>query len=323
MKAVVYTQFGLPDVLQLKEINKPQPKDDEVLIKVRASSINSWDWDLLRGRPFIFRLFLFGMLKPKLKILGADVAGVVERVGRNVKSFKEGDEVFGDLCEGSWGGFAEYVCANEKALALKSKQLSFAQAAALPQAGVLALQGLRLRGELHKGQKVLINGAGGGVGTLAIQMARSFGAEVTAVDKTEKLEMLRNTGADHVIDFTKEDFTQNGKQYDLILDVIAHHSIFDSGRALAPNGTYVMVGGLVSRILQLTLFGRFASKEGKKLMLLMHQPNQKDLALLNEWFESGKVVPVIDQCYPLSKVPEAMHHFGQGDVKGKVVIVME
>jgi NADPH:quinone reductase-like Zn-dependent oxidoreductase len=323
MKAVVYDHYGSPDVLHLKEIDKPIPKDHEVRVKVRASSINSWDWDLLTGRPLLFRFLLFGVLKPKLKTLGADVAGVVESVGRNVKSFKAGDEVFGDLCQGNWGGFAEYACADEKALVIKSKDMSFAQAAALPQAGVLALQGLRLKGEIKKGQRILINGAGGGVGTFAIQIAKSFGAEVTAVDRTDKLEMLLSIGADYVIDYTKEDFTKNGKQYDLILDVIAHHSIFDSSRSLTSDGTYVMVGGLVSRILQLTLLGRLLSKGGKKLMMLMHQPNQKDLNLMNEFFESGKFVPVIDKCYSLSEVPEAMQHFGRGDVKGKVVITIE
>lgn len=316
MNAIVYQNYGSPDVLHLKETDKPKPKDDEVLIKVYASSINSWDWDLLTGRPRIYRL-LFGILKPKFKILGADVAGRIEGVGKNVKQFQIGDEIFGDLSGGNWGGFAEYVCANEKALTLKSKHMSFAQAAALPQAGVLALQGLRLKGQLDKGQKVLINGAGGGVGTIAIQIAKSFGAEVTGVDRTDKLDMLISVGADHVIDYTKEDFTKNGKQYDLILDVVAHHSIFECNRALISDGMYVMVGGSVSRILQLVFLGRFLSKTGKKLMMLMHQPNQEDLGLLNEFFESNKVVPIIDRSYLLSAVPEAMRYFWTGPCQRK------
>lgn len=240
MKAVVYTKYGPPDVLELKEIEKPIPKDDEVLIKVHGASVNSWDWDLLRGTPFLNRLF-FGLLKPKYKILGADIAGRVEVVGRNVKQFLPGDEVFGDLCECGWGGFAEYVCARENALALKPASMTFEEVAAVPQAAVMALQGLRDQGQIQPGQKVLINGAGGGVGTFAVQIAKSFGAEVTGVDSTSKLDMMRSIGADQVIDYTQEDFTQNGQRYDLILDAAAYRSIFDYKRALSPKGIFVVV----------------------------------------------------------------------------------
>jgi len=322
MKAIVYTKYGSPDVLQLKEVEKPTPKDNEVLIKVHAASINSWDWELLRGKPFVNRL-LFGLLKPKIKILGADIAGRVEAVGRNVKQFQPGDEVFGDLCECGWGGFAEYVCARENALALKPASMTFEEVAAVPQAAVMALQGLRDKGQIQPGQKVLINGAGGGVGTFAVQIAKSFEAEVTGVDSTRKLDMLRSIGADQVIDYTQEDFTKSGQRYDLILDVAAYHSIFDYKRALSPKGIYVMVGGSSARIFQVMFLGPLISMTGsKKLGILAHKPN-KGLDFMKELFEAGKVVPVIDRRYPLSEVPEALRHFGEGHAKGKLVINLE
>jgi len=322
MKAIVYERYGSPDVLQLKEVEKPTPKDNEVLIKVHAASINSWDWELLRGKPFVNRL-LFGLLKPKIKILGADIAGRVEAVGRNVKQFQPGDEVFGDLCECGWGGFAEYVCARENALALKPASMTFEEVAAVPQAAVMALQGLRDKGQIQPGQKVLINGAGGGVGTFAVQIAKSFEAEVTGVDSTRKLDMLRSIGADQVIDYTQEDFTKSGQRYDLILDVAAYHSIFDYKRALSPKGIYVMVGGSSARIFQTIFLGPLISMTGnKKLGILAHKPN-KGLDFMKELFEAGKVVPVIDRRYPLSEVPEALRHFGEGHAKGKLVINLE
>ena len=219
MKAIVYHKYSPPDVLELNEVEKPTPKDDEVLIKIHAASVNSWDWDLLRGKPFVNRL-LFGLLKPKINILGVDIAGQVEAVGRNVKRFEPGDEVFGDISGCGFGAFAEYVCARENVLALKSTSMTFQEAAAVPQAAVLALQGLRDKGQIQKGQKVLINGAGGGAGSFAVQIAKSFGAEVTGVDSTGKLDMMRSIGADQVIDYTQEDFTKNGQVYDLILDVV-------------------------------------------------------------------------------------------------------
>ena len=322
MKAIVYTKYGSPDVLKLKEVEKPTPKDNEVLVKVHAASINDWDWGLLRGKPFMNRLF-FGLLKPKNKILGGDIAGQVEAVGRNVKQFQPGDEVFGDLCGCGFGAFAEYVCARENALVLKPPSMTFEEAAAVPQAAALALQGLRDKRQIQPGQKVLINGAGGGVGTFAVQIAKSFGAEVTGVDSTRKLDMLRSIGADQVIDYTQEDFTKSGQRYDLILDVAAYHSIFDYKRALSPKGIYVMVGGSNAQIFQGFLLGPLISMTGsKKMGILMHKPN-KDLAFMKELFEAGKVVPVIDRRYPLSEVPEALWYFGEGHAQGKVVITVE
>ena len=322
MKAIVYTKYGSPDVLKLKEVEKPTPKDNEVLVKVHAASINDWDWGLLRGKPFMNRLF-FGLLKPKNKILGGDIAGQVEAVGRNVKQFQPGDEVFGDLCGCGFGAFAEYVCARENALVLKPPSMTFEEAAAVPQAAALALQGLRDKRQIQPGQKVLINGAGGGVGTFAVQIAKSFGAEVTGVDSTRKLDMLRSIGADQVIDYTQEDFTKSGQRYDLILDVAAYHSIFDYKRALSPKGIYVMVGGSTARIFQVMFLGPWISMTGsKKMGILMHKPN-KDLAFMKELFEAGKVVPVIDRRYPLSEVAEALRYFGEGHAKGKLVITLE
>ena len=323
MKGVVYTKYGSPDVLQLKEVEKPIPKDDEVLIKVHAASINSWDWDMLTGRPLEYRL-LSGLLKPtKTKILGCDIAGRIEAVGRDIKKFHPGDAVFGDLCEGFWGGFAEYVCARENELTLKPAGMTYEEAAATPQAGLLALQGLCDKRKIKPGQRILINGAGGGVGTFGIQMAKSFGADVTGVDSTGKLDMMSSLGADHVIDYTQEDFTKNGKCYDLILDVKTDRSIFDYRRALSSNGIYVTVGGRSARILQLVFLGSLISMTGsKKLTLIMHKPN-KDLNILNELIESGKVKPVIDRCFPLSETAEAFQYFGEGHFKGKVVITVE
>ncbi len=322
MKAMVRTKYGPPDVLQLKEVAKPTPKDNEVLIKVRAASVNDWDWGLLRGKPFMNRL-VFGLLKPKIKILGGDIAGRVEAVGRNVKQLQPGDEVYGDLSGCGFGGFAEYVCARENALVLKPAGMTFEEVAAVPQAAVLALQGLRDKGQIQPGQKVLINGAGGGAGTFAVQIAKSFGAEVTGVDSTRKLDTMRSIGADHVIDYKQEDFTKNRQTYDLILDFAAYHSIFDYKRSLSPKGTYVMVGGSTARIFQVMFLGPWISMTGsKKMRILAHKPN-KDLALMKELFEAGKVRPVIDKRYPLSEVSEALRYFGKGHAKGKIVITVE
>lgn len=321
MQAIVYTAYGPPHVLQYKEVEKPVPKAAEVLIKVHATSINSWDWDLLRGEPFLARLE--GLRKPKYQILGCDVAGRVEAVGSHVTQFQPGDAVFGDLSACGWGGFAEYVCAQENALTLKPAGMTFAQAAAIPQAAVLALQGLRDHRAIQPGQKVLINGAGGGVGTFAVQMAKTFGAEVTAVDHTQKLDRLRALGADHVIDYTKADFTRNGQRYDLILDVVATRSLFDYKRALTPDGIFVMVGGATATIFQAATLGTWFSLTGRqKLGLLLHKPN-KDLDFIKALFAAGQVIPVIDQCYSLAEVPDAFHYFGQGHAQGKVVIMLE
>ncbi|MFC1994277.1 NAD(P)-dependent alcohol dehydrogenase [Chloroflexota bacterium] len=323
MKAIVYEKYGPPDVLQLQEVGKPIPKGNEVLVKVHAASVNDWDWGLLRGTPFVNRV-LAGLLKPKrIKIIGGDIAGRVEAVGGNVKQFQLGDEVFGDLSGCGFGAFAEYVCARENALVLKPASMTFEEAAAVPQAAVLALGGLRDKGQIQPGQKVLINGAGGGAGTFAVQIAKSFEAEVTGVDSTRKLDIMRSIGADHVIDYTQEDFTKNGQHYDLILDFAAHHSILDYKHALSPKGTYVMVGGSSARMFQTMFLGPLISMTtSKKMGMLLHRPN-KDLAFIKELFEADKVKPIIDKRYPLSEVPEALRYFGKGHARGKVVITVE
>jgi NADPH:quinone reductase-like Zn-dependent oxidoreductase len=320
MKAVVYQKYGSPDVLELKEVEKPNPKDNEVLIKVHAVSVNASDGEFLRGSPLYTRIW--GLLKPKYKILGSDIAGRVEAVGRNVTQFQQGDAVFGDILE-CWGGFAEYVCAPENALILKPASMTFEEAAAVPQAAGVALQGLRDKGQIQPGQKVLINGAGGGAGSFAVQIAKLFGAEVTGVDSTRKLDMMRSIGADQVIDYTQEDFTQNGQRYDLILDLVAYHSIFDYKRALSPKGVYVMVGGSMAHIFQTLYFGSWISMTGRKKMGILGAKPNKDLAFIIELIESGKVIPVIDRQYPLSEVPEALRYLGEGHAKGKVVITVE
>lgn len=323
MKAIVLTKYGSPDFFELKEIEKPKPRDNEVLVKVSAASINSWDWEILMAKPFVNRL-MAGVLKPtRIKILGCDIAGRIEAVGNNVKQFQPGNEVFGDLSGSGWGGFAEYVCARDNALALKPSSMTFEQAAAMPQAGLLAFQALRYKGQIQPGQKVLFNGAGGGVGTLGVQIAKSFGAEVTGVDCTEKLNIMRSAGADHVIDYTQEDFTNNGQQYDRIIDVTANRSVFDYKRALSPNGIFVMVGGASALVYKLLFLGPWISlTSSKKMGLLLHKPN-KGLAFMKELFEAGKVVPVIDRRYPLNEVAEALRYYGEGQVKGKVVITLE
>ena len=321
MKAIAFTKYGSPDFLELKEIEKPTPNDDEVLIKVHAASINSWDFELLSGKPFANRL-MFGLLKPKIKTLGADIAGRVVAVGKNIKRFSPNDEVLGDLSGYGWGGFAEYVCTSENSLALKLKSMTFEEAASIPQAAVLALQGIRDKGQVQPGQKVLINGAGGGVGTFAVQMAKSFGAVVTGVDSTKKLDIMRSIGADHVIDYTKEDFTKNGQHYDLILDNVASRSISAIKRALGPKGIYVIIGGSTARIMQFVFLGPLISKNGKKMGLLIYETN-KDLAFIQKLVEEGKIKPVIDKCYPLNEVPDALRYFGEGRAKGKVVITVQ
>jgi NADPH:quinone reductase-like Zn-dependent oxidoreductase len=319
MKAIIYTKYGSPDVLQLKEVEKPVPKDNEILVKVHAVSINSWDWDMLTGKPFEYRFF-GGLLKPKsTKIHGCDITGQVEAVGKNVKHFKGGDEVFGDLSEGGWGAFAEYTCACENDLILKPSVMTFENAACLSHGGNLAVQGLIDYGQIKSGQKVLINGGCGSTGTLAIQIAKLFDVEVTGVDRTEKLDMMRTLGADHVIDYTKEDFTKNGQQYDLIFDVKTTRSIFDYKRALCPNGIYATVGGKTSRILQLVFFG---SLGGNKKMHMVGYKANKDNSYLIELFEAGKLKPVIDKCFPLEETADAFRYFGEGKFKGKIVITL-
>jgi NADPH:quinone reductase-like Zn-dependent oxidoreductase len=320
MKAIVYTRYGPPEVLRLREVTKPTPMDDEVLIKVRAVSVNRSDWEGLRGKPLYARIG--GLLRPRQQILGSDIAGRVEMAGRNIRRFQLGDEVFGDILP-RLGGFAEYVCARESALELKPASMTFEEVAAIPQSAVIALQGIRDKGRVQPGQKVLINGAGGGAGTFAVQLAKLYGAEVTGVDNTGKLGFMRSLGADHVIDYTKEDFTKNGKQYDLILDVVAHRSVFAYKRALRTNGSYFLTGGSVATILQILLLGTWIRvTTGKIVRILAVRPNLKDMVYIAELYEAGKVAPVIDRRYLLSEVPEALRYLGEGGVKGKVVITM-
>jgi NADPH:quinone reductase-like Zn-dependent oxidoreductase len=321
MKAVVYTKYGSPDVIQIKDVEKPEPTDDEMLIKIHAASVNAYDWHFLTADIFLIRLMGGGLLKPKNTRLGADIAGRVEAVGRNVNQFQPGDEVFGDI---GHGGFAEYACAPESRLALKPVNLSFEESAAVPMAALTALQGLRDEGQIRPGQKVLINGASGGVGTFAVQIAKSFGAEVTAVCSPRNLEQARSIGADQVIDYTREDFTQNGQQYDLILAANGYHSLSDYRRALTPQGIYVMAGGSTAQIFEAMLLGSWMSKKGgKKLGGVSAKVDQKDLGFIKELIEAGKVVPVIDKRYPLSEAAEALRYLGAGHARGKVVITVE
>ncbi|HKI99462.1 MAG TPA: NAD(P)-dependent alcohol dehydrogenase [bacterium] len=318
MRAIVYRAYGAPDVLKLETIATPVPRDDELLIKVHAASVNAWDWGLLRGTPFINRLG--GLFKPRYPVLGADVAGRVESVGRSVTRFKPGDAVFGDLSACGWGGFAEYVCAPESSLARKPDSMSFEQAAAIPQAGAMALQGLRDQGRIQPGQRVLINGAGGGVGTFAVQIAKAFRANVTGVDSAGKLALMAEIGADQVIDYTRDDFTQSGQRYDRILDVAAYHSMLDCARALNPGGIYVLIGGSLALAFQLLFLGPLISLAlGKRMGVLPAKSNQ-GLDVLIGLCEAGKVKSVIDRRYPLEQVPEALRYLGGGFAQGKVLI---
>jgi NADPH:quinone reductase-like Zn-dependent oxidoreductase len=321
MKAIVHHEYGSPAVLKLEEVPRPTPTDDEVLIKVHAVSINGSDWEGLTGRPLYARLG--GLRKPNYKILGSDIAGRVEAAGKNVRQFRLGEDVFGEM-PSYRGGFAEYVCVPEEALIKKPAGLTFEEAAAIPQGAVIALQGIRNKGQVQPGQHVLINGAGGSAGTFAVQLAKYYGAEVTGVDNTGKLEFLRSLGADHVIDYTRQDFTKNRNQYDLILDVISYRSAFAYARALKTHGSYFFVGGSVATLFQILLLGPWIRRAtSKNVRLLAVQRNQKDLLFVTELCEAGKIVPVIDRRYPLSEVPEALRYVGEGHARGKVVITME
>ena len=319
MKAIVYERYGPPEVLQLKEVDKPIPKDNEVLVKVHAASANPLDWHFMRATPFIMR-FISGLLKPKNKILGADIAGQVEAVGKNVKQFQAGDEVYGDI---SRCGFAEYVCVTEDKLVLKPANVSFSAAAAVPVAGLTALQCLRDQGQIRQGQKVLINGASGGVGTFGVQIAKSFGAEVTGVCSTRNVEMVRSIGADQIIDYTCEDFTQNGHLYDLILDNVGNRSFSDIKRILGPNGTYLLNGYSPVLMLRLLLHSAISKTSGQSMRnSSVEKANQSDLEFLKELLEADKVKPVIDRCYPLSETDEAIRYLEKGHARGKVVITL-
>ncbi len=320
MKAIVNTQYGSPDVLQLKEIERPTPKDNEVLIKIHAVAVNAGDWHVLRAEPFLVRL-QSGLFKPKYTILGADIAGRVEAVGNNVNRFKVGDEVFGDISGVGRGGFAEYVSVREEVLTLKPANLSFEEAAAVPVAAVTALQGLR-KGGIKAGQKVVINGASGGVGTFAVQIAKALGAQVTAVCSSRNVAQARALGADHVIDYTREDFTKNGKQYDLILATNGYHPLADYQRALSPTGKYVMTGGTNAQLMEAMLYGPLKSRNGRQMGNLFAQPNQKDLEFVAELLATGKVKPVIAKRYPLAKTADAIRDMEAGGAQGKLVITM-
>ena len=304
--------------MELQEVERPAPKDNEVLVRVHAASINSWDWELTQG---VAHITLGGRARPPYKILGCDISGTIEEVGEKATLFRPGDQVFGDLSGSGWGGFAEYVCAKEKVLARKSASMSHEEAAATPQAALLALQGLR-KGGLREGQRVLVNGAGGGVGTFAIQIAKSSGTEVTGVDNGEKLDTILSVGADHVIDYKKEDFTRRGEEYDLILDVTSRRTVFDYKRALAPKGVCIILGGKGSKIMGSLFLGSWIIGS-RKVKLGILRRSLRDLEHMNGLYEAGKVRPVIDRTYPLNEVAEAFRYFEEQRFKGKIVIIVE
>ena len=325
MKAIICPRYGSPDVLQLREVVKPVPQEDEVLIKIHAASLNSRDLHMLRAKPIFMRLMPGCFFRPKNMILGVDFAGRIAAIGRNARLFRPGDEVFGYMPSATGRGtFAEFVCADEKTISLKPANLTFEQAAAVPLAAMTATQGLRDKGNIQSGQKVLINGASGGVGTFAVQIAKALGAEVTAVCSSRNLEMVVSLGADHVIDYKVEDFTQNGQQYDLILAVNGYHPISDYLRALNPEGMYVVVGGSMVQLTQAASNGRRISRTGsQKIHIASLVQSQMDLLFIKSLLETGKIMPVIDGCYPLSKTAEAFWYFEKEHAQGKVVITME
>jgi NADPH:quinone reductase-like Zn-dependent oxidoreductase len=320
MKAIVRETYGPPDVLVLEEVPLPTLRDGDVLVRVHAASANAGDWHLLRGTPLPFRL-VAGLRRPKFKIIGTDVAGHVEAVGRNVTQFRPGDEVFGELSRCGFGAYAEFAAAPETALALKPANLSFEEAATIPTAGCTALQGLR-KGRIQRGQRVLINGASGGVGTFAVQIAKTFGTEVTAVCSTRNVDMMRSIGADHVLDYSKDDFAALGQRYDLILAANGNRSIWDYKRALSAHGSYVMSGGSNRQLAEALLFGPLLSMGRQKFGNLLAKPTQADLMVLKELCETGKVRPVIDRRFQLSEVPAAVRYVEDGHARGKVAITL-
>jgi NADPH:quinone reductase-like Zn-dependent oxidoreductase len=322
MKAILHTKYGLFDVLKYGEAEKPTPREDEVLVKVHAAAINSGNMFMVSGKPFLARMSS-GLLKPKYLNPGSDVAGRVEAVGVNVTQFKPGDEVFGDNYQCGCETYAEYVCVPENELALKPKSITFEEAAAVPQAALVALQGLRNVGKIQAGQKVLVIGASGGNGTFAVQIAKAFGAEVTAVCSTRNIEFVRSIGADHVIDYTQEDFAQNGEQYDLIIAMAGYRALQDYKRALRPGGIFVWTGGPLKGMFEAMVLGPWVSRKGnKKLTNLSHHQNQEDLVYLAGLMEAGVVKPVIDRCFPLEETAEAFQHYAAGHMQGKVVITV-
>ncbi|MBE9030359.1 NAD(P)-dependent alcohol dehydrogenase [filamentous cyanobacterium LEGE 11480] len=321
MRAIVQSEYGAPDVLTLATVDKPVAQDNQVLVRVQGASVHAGDWHLMRGTPWLIRLIFGGLRKPKVRTIGTDIAGRVEVVGAAVTQFQAGDEVFGDLSEVGFGAFAEYACVPETALALKPINLTFEQAATVPVSALTALQGLRDYGEIQPGQKVLINGASGGVGSFAVQIAKAFGAIVTGVCHTEKVDMVRSLGADDVIDYNQTDVTRSGQQYDLIIDTAAYRSVSDYQPILSPRGTYVLVGGDTTRFFQVMLLGPwFAKRMRRQVKCLTQKPNQADLIVLKELIEAGKIAPAIDQTYDLSEVPAAIRRVEQRQVRGKVAI---
>lgn len=321
MKAVVLSRYGSPDGLRLAEIPKPEPAEGEALVRVHASAVNDWDWAYVRGRPYVYRL-MFGLVTPRTAVLGAEAAGTVEAVGRGVTTVQPGDRVYGDLSEAGFGGFAEYVAVREDALGRMPTGMTFTQAATLPHAALLAVQGLIDVGRIQRGERVLINGAGGGVGTIGVQIAKTFEADVTGVDRDFKLDTLRSVGFDHVIDYRREDFTRSGRRYDLILDTRTNRSPFRYLRALAPGGRYVTVGGRLPRLLQLLALGPLIARTtGKQMRIVALKPN-KDLAYVNDLFETRGLRFVIDGPYPLADVPQAVRRFGEAGHIGKIVITV-
>lgn len=319
MKSILFHKYGIADELEFKEVSKPTCGSDEVLIKIHAASVNDWDWGLLRGKPFINKL-LFGIFKPKVKTLGLDIAGVVELAGSKVSKFKVGDEVLGDISGYQWGGFAEYVCVKESFLELKSPNITFQEAAAIPQAGVLAIQGFKDYMNVTKGKHILINGAGGGCGTFAIQIAKNLGMQVTGVDTSSKFETMLSLGADEVIDYRKDDFTEKEAHYDIILDFAGHHPLLHYKRALTEDGMYLLVGGSSSLIIKCILLGPILSLFGsQKMTILVHETN-KYLDELIKLTQEDQLTVVIDRIFELPKVPQALEYFGTGKAKGKIVI---
>ncbi|HEY5730064.1 MAG TPA: NAD(P)-dependent alcohol dehydrogenase [Anaerolineales bacterium] len=321
MKAFVYKRYGSPDVLQIKEVAKPVPTNEQILIKIHAVSINGSDKENLIGKPGYVRMG--GLFKPGNPILGSDIAGVVEAVGKNNTEFQVGDEVFGEI-PGYHGGFAEYICTSGKTMMPKPKSMTFEEAAAIPQGGVIAFNGIIKRGGVQSGQKVLINGAGGSGGTFAVQLAKLQGAEVTGVDNAGKMDFLRSLGVDHVMDYTREDFTKSGGRFDLILDLIAHRSAFAYPRALKPNGTYFFTGGSLATLLQILILGPLIKRmTGKNVRMLVVPQNREDLNAITELIVTGKVHPAIDKTFTFDDIPEAMRYVSEGHAKGKVVITMK
>lgn len=321
MKAVVSTEYGPPEMLQIKDIAKPVPGENQVLIKVHATAINDYDWSMIRGKPYLYRL-MFGLFKPKNRVPGMELAGTVESLGKNASKFHVGEAVYGDISEYGFGSFAEYICINQQALIRKPHEMTFQQAAAIPHASLLAFQGLTDIGKIESGQKILINGAGGGMGTFGLQIAKLYHAEVTGVDSGEKLSLMKSLGFDHVIDYKKVDFTSNGQRYDLILDAKTNRAPRSYLSSLKPSGQYVSVGGSPSRLLQLLMYKWWARKfTGKGLHILALKPN-KGLDLINELFNDGKINPVIDGPYSLEEIPKVIQYFGEGKHVGKVVILV-